>query len=450
VATEDAPVCRTVHGPIVAYAEEQGLARSVQYAMYRRELETVNGILAWNKADTFEEFEAGVRMVTWNENVTYADADGRIAYWHPGLYPVRSPGWDSRFPAPGTGEHDHRGLVPFERMPHSVDPAIGYLANWNNKPAAGWVDEYLEPAASRPAGRGNRVQVIQSLLAAQPRLTPEALRQTELRLGLVDQRSIEFLPRLQRLRSADPAVAAALDLLRGWDGLAYDAAAYPDDAAYRDEAVTDTPAVTVFARVMDALRDDLFDELSPEVRLGSDEIGSHVWDVSVVDNLALRVLDPATSSLRPSRDYAAGRSADAVLLDAVRVAVDSLVADHGRDPAKWRDQHPRRDIDSLTGVIGPSVTMPYQDRGSWVHVIAFDGPAAPTAAPGPAPAAAPAASAAPAARATAVRRLPATGTDAWLLWGGLVLLLGAVLVRRRLRPATPLAVDGIEDDDLGG
>jgi penicillin amidase len=121
--------------------------------MYGRELENLNGILAWNKADTFEQFEAGVRMTTWNENVTYADADGRIAYWHPGLYPVRSASWDSRFPAPGTGEHDFRGTVPFERMPQSVDPRVGYLANWNNKPAAGWIDEYLDAASSRPAAR---------------------------------------------------------------------------------------------------------------------------------------------------------------------------------------------------------------------------------------------------------------------------------------------------------
>ena len=447
VATEDAQVCRTVHGPIVAYAEEQGLARSVQYAMYGRELETVNGILAWNKADTFEEFEAGVRQTTWNENVTYADADGRIAFWHPGLYPVRSPGWDSRFPAPGTGEHDTRGLVPFDRMPHSVDPAAGYLANWNNKPAAGWVDDYLEPAASRPGGRGNRVQVVQSLLAAQPRLTPEALRATEYRLGLVDQRSIEFLPRLQRLRSDDPAVAAALDLLRGWDGLAYDASAYPDDAAYQDEAVTDTPPVTVFARVMDALRDDLFDELPADVRTGSDEVASHVWDVSVIDNLALRVLDPTTSSLTASRDYAGGRSADEVLLDAVGLAVDRLVADHGADPAAWRDQHPRREIASLTGVIGPSLTMPYQDRGSWVHAVAFAGPGAPAVTPGPV--AAPAAPAAPV-RTAPVRRLPATGAGALLVWGALALLLAGALARRRPRTAEPLSMHGIEADDLAG
>jgi penicillin amidase len=151
----------------------------------------------------------------------------------------------------------------------------------------------------------------------------------------------------------------------------------------------------------------LFEELPEPVLLSSDAAASHVWDASVIDNLALRVLAPSTSSLTPSRDYAGGRSADDVLLSAVADAAAQLVADHGEDPAGWRDQHPRRDVESLSGVIGPSLTMPYQDRGTWVHVVAFDGPAAAAAAPSPASAPG---------RAVAAARLPATGTEAVLVW----------------------------------
>ena len=435
-----APVCRTVHGPVVAYAEDAGLARSVQYAMYRRELETVNGILAWNKAKTFEDFLAGVRQVTWNENAVYADADGRIAYFHPGLFPRRSPGWDSRFPAPGTGEHDWRGLLPFEQMPQVVDPERGWLTNWNNKPAAGWRDDYLDPASSRPAGRGNRNQVIEVLLAAQPRMSPQDLVGTEYLLGLVDQRAEEVLPLLRGLTSSDPEVSAALDLLRAWDGVAYDVDAYRTDASFTDPAVTDLPAVTVFARFMDALRDTVLDELPVQVRQRSDAIGSHVWDVSVADLLALRALAPSTSSLSTSRDYLGGEAPDAVLLRALGTAVDGLVAQYGADPASWRQQHPRRPVRSLTGVIGPSLTMPYQDRGSWVHVVAFGSEGA---VPVAAPVAAPAAPAPPLGRA-----LPATGGPALLAAVGLALVAAVALTRRRR--AAPLDLDGIGPDDLAG
>jgi penicillin amidase len=424
VLTSDAEVCRTVHGPVVAYSSDGTLARSVQYAMYRRELETVNGILQWNRADTLEEFEAGMRQVTWNENTVYADADGHIAYWHPGLHPRRSPSWDSRFPAPGTGEHDVRGVVPFAELPQSVDPAVGYLANWNNKPAVGWVDEYLEPASSRSAGKAQRVQVVQDLLAADDALSPADLRAVEYRLGVVDQRWPEFGPLLQRLQGGTDLQRTALDLLRAWDGTSYGPGAGTSAGEHTDETVTDGPAPTLFRRFMDVLRDEVLAVLPDDLVLQSDFVASHVWDASPADNLVLRALAPSRSALTPSRDYLGGRTPDQVLLAALDRTLAQLVADRGADPAGWRDQHPRRSVASLTGVIGPSLTMPYQDRGSWVHVVAFAA-GAPVAGPSTGPSTGPAPAAAP------VRRLPATGGVALLPAVGLGLVLAGWAVRRR-------------------
>ena len=429
--TEAVEVCRTVHGPIVATSDDGALARSVQYAMFGREQDNGTGILQWNRADTLEEFEVGMRQVTWNENTVYADADGRIAYWHPGLFPRRSPSWDSRFPAPGTGEHDHRGFVPFEQMPQSVDPDVGYLANWNNKPAAGWIDEYLEPASSRPGGKAARIQVIHELLADQPRMTPEALRATEYRLGNLDQRVPEFKDLLTSLTGSTPAQQAALSLLRTWDGTTYGPGAGTSEGEYTDETVTDGPAKTLWVRYMDELRDVVLASVPQDVRLASDGVASHVYDASPADNLVLRVLAPARSSLQPSRDYLDGGTPADAMLTALDRAVAALTAEYGADPAGWRMPHERRPVESLTGVIGPSLTMPYMDRGSWVHVVAFDGPGAPAVTPGPGATAAPAAAAGPPARAAAVRRLPATGAAEWLVWGGLALLLAGALVRRR-------------------
>ncbi len=422
VFTEEVEVCRTVHGPVVAYSADGTKARSVQYAMYRRELETVNGILQWNRADTLGEFERGMRMVTWNENTVYADADGRIAYWHPGLHPVRSSSWDSRFPAPGTGEHDHRGTVPFERLPQVVDPEQGYVANWNNKPAVGWIDEYLEPASSRSAGRATRLQVIHDLLASQPRLSPEALRATEYRLGNVDQRVPEFKRLLTSLTGRTAAQRAALDLLRAWDGTTYGPRAGTSAGEYTDETVTDGPAKTLWTRYTDALRDEVLKALPKDVVVQSDVVASHVYDASPADNLVLRVLNPSASALRPSRDYLAGRSAADAQLAALDAAIASLTAEFGADPASWRMPHERRPVNSLTGVIGPSLTMPYMDRGSWVHVVAFTDRVRPAAAPSrpQPPTAAPAG-------------LPATGpSEHLLLWGAGALLL-ALVARRRAK-----------------
>ena len=421
VLTQTVQVCRTVHGPIVAAAGEQ--ARSVQYAMFGRELETINGILAWNRADNLAQFEAGMRMVTWNENTVYADADGRIAYWHPGLFPRRSPGWDSRFPAPGTGEFDRTGFVPFEQMPQVKDPKAGFVANWNGKPAAGWIDEYLDPASSRSGGKAQRVQVIQGLLAAQPRMSPADLRATEFRLGTVDQRHVEFGPLLRSVRGETTSQKAALALLNAWDGTAYGPRAGTSPGAYAD-LVTDGPAPTLFRRLMDDLRDVVLADLPAPLVAESDAVGSHVFDASPADNLVLRVLSPSRSGLVPSHDYLKGATPQAAILTALNRSVAALTKEFGADPAIWRAQHPRSTIDSLTGVIGPSTTMPYEDRGSWIHVVAFRGRTAgtrPTTAP---PVAAPAPSG----------RLPATGASTLPALAGL-LLLAAWALRRRVATA---------------
>jgi penicillin amidase len=412
-------VCRTVHGPVVATSNDGTRARSLDYAMYHHELENINGILLWDKAKDLADFEAGVRKMTWNENVMYAGSDGHIGYWHPGLYPRRSPLWDTRFPAPGTGQYDNQGPLPFEELPHAIDPAVGFLANWNNKPAQGWADDYLDPASSRSAGRAVRVQTIQRLLAAEPRLTPARLRTLEFQLGTTDQRTWEFFPLIKGVTGRTAAQRDALARVRAWNGRTYGPAAGTSSTSYDDPTVTDGPGPTIFRHWMDDLRDEVLQDLPHDIVVAADNRGGHVYDGTPADNLVLRILRPSESSLTPSRDYLHGRSADTVVLAALDRTIKALTATYGANQATWRDPHPRATIDSLTGVIGPSRTMPYEDRGSWVQVIDFAGRPGgdhlkhPSAGPPPPP-------------------LAATGMRPWPAIAGLALLVVVWRLRRRL------------------
>ena len=245
-------------------------------------------------------------------------------------------------------------------------------------------------------------------------MTPAALRATEYRLGNLDQRVPEFKGRLTALTGRTPAQTAALDLLRAWDGTTYGPAAGTEEGEYTDETVTDGPAKTLWLRYMDELRDVVLADVPEAVRLESDVVASHVYDASPADNLVLRVLDPSASALRPSQDYLRGRSAADAQLEALDRAVAAVVATYGEDPAAWRAPHERRPVEGLTGVIGPSLTMPYMDRGSWVHVVAFAG--TPVAVPPPFDAPGPG--------------LPATGLPLLTGLGGLVLLAALGLSRR--------------------
>lgn len=388
VFSVDVPVCRTGHGPIVASTADGTRARSVQFAMWKRELETVKGILGFDRAQNLAQFRAAVSQVTWNENVLYADADGHIGYWHPGLQPIRSPLADPRFPSPGTGEYDWRGLMPFAALPHAVDPAVGYLANWNSKPAVGWVDTLGDPYSARPAGIASRVVVIQDQLAHAGKLTLAGVEQLATRVGRRDVRFGFERPLLAALPTAgmDATTRAALAAVLAWDGTTLGAGAGTSNGDFTDDTVTDGPGPTIYRVFADKLRDQVLAGLpqvavtrSDALPVDSDPFAStsHIFDATPADNLVLRVLRPELSALAPHRDWLAGRTRTQVVRAALADTVRALTASFGTDVSAWRGQHPRRPVDSLTGVVGPSLTMPYEDRGSWEHIVALDPPARP-------------------------------------------------------------------------
>ena len=411
ILTAPARICRTVHGPVVARDDAAGLARSVQYAMFGREIETIEGVAAWSKARTFAEFKAATAKVTWNENVTVATRDGHIAYFHPGLFRRRDSDTDMRLPIPGTGAHDFGDYLAFSETPQVVDPPQGYVANWNNKPAFGWLDGEGQGSTSRPGGAGQRVTSILELLATRSDWSFEDLRSIDRHHGIRDHRAREYLPLLASFRRSaaaqlDDVQKAALDEVLAWNGDAFG----PTQDIVSPDARDGVPQ-TIFGEIVVGLRDELFGSLrdnildtgvpdpdpnNPDAEAGLTVygrlagVGSHVFDQSVMDNLVLRVLQPASSGLGLRRDYTGGRSRDAVMLAALIRAMNTLAARHNggapltvADLAKCTRIHPRSELCSLSGVIGPGsstlpgtscVTMPYEDRGSWVHRAGYERP----------------------------------------------------------------------------
>ena len=390
-------ICRTVHGPLVARDDAKGVGRSLAYAMWQREIETIEGIRAWNKARSFEEFDAAMRLVTWNENTTVATRDGHIAFYHPGLHFRRHAQTDMRLPIPGSGAYDHAGFLPFEQTPQVKNPAQGYLANWNNKPAIGWLDGEGLGSTSRPGGAGQRVTAILDKLATRKDWSYSDLKALDQHAGTTDPRAREYLPVLKAFRSSAQAKLsatekAALDLVLAWDRSHYGPNIDINDPAARDGA-----AATIFAELVTALRDEFFGALKGDVLAAEltaydrvSGVGSHVFDQSVMDNVVLRILAPNTSAIVNRRDWTSGRSRDVIMQAALKTALTRLAATYNNgnalaaaDLAKCTRVHPRSQICSLSGAVGPGsdtvpgtscVTMPYQDRGSWVHRVGYEKP----------------------------------------------------------------------------
>jgi len=96
---------------------------------------SVKAALSLNRAENYVQFrEAASNWTAPSLNVVYADVDGNIAYQFMGKIPIRRtsegeapmPGWSSQF--------DWKGYIPFDELPHSLNPSKGYVVSANNPP----------------------------------------------------------------------------------------------------------------------------------------------------------------------------------------------------------------------------------------------------------------------------------------------------------------------------
>ena len=145
---EEVEVLSSQHGPVVATAGQEALAlRRID------DIADLGAALgqwwAMGKAESFDDFAAALEThAIAGQNVTYADADGRIAYFYGGVLP-RRPSGDADFWA-GAVVGDEPELVwsaahGFEEMPRVIDPATGWLQNANDPPWLSTFPPALDP-----------------------------------------------------------------------------------------------------------------------------------------------------------------------------------------------------------------------------------------------------------------------------------------------------------------
>ena len=375
-SVEEREFCRTVHGPVIDIDTEAGVAYSQKYATWMQETGTLKGLFRFPYADSLEEFTDAMSMVTWNENTTYADADGNIAYWHPGLYPERPRNFDERLPYPGTGEAEWDGLLDFEEMPHAINPAQGWLANWNSKPSVGWTsgDPHY---GDRPWGQANRLHAISGVLGSDLEIGAlpaagesgfveglDGIFAPDVSGGVFDHTVDYFRPFLASA-AADPAATdrqrAALDAILAWNGDRRDA---DGDGRY------DTNAVALFDAWVEPAAKSVF---GPYLTIGGFSRGGHKFEPSPVINLFLRALLGEAATLPQSRDYLGGRSNNEVVLGTLDDALARLEERFGSpDMGAWLDDIHTAELEGQG--LGPGGEIPYQDRGSWIQVIEYPQP----------------------------------------------------------------------------
>src|SRR5690606_33820789 len=123
------------HGPLletVATQAPAGHRFAMQWTGHwpGRDLDSL--VTLWT-AESLEECARGLEHhVCPSFNITYAGADGRIAYVLAGAIPKRRRGTPLRPLEGWTGAWDWQGEVPRHQNPRIIDPAQGFVVTANN------------------------------------------------------------------------------------------------------------------------------------------------------------------------------------------------------------------------------------------------------------------------------------------------------------------------------
>ncbi|MFQ6089320.1 MAG: penicillin acylase family protein [Candidatus Methanofastidiosia archaeon] len=161
----------TRHGPVVSEEEPLSLRWTGE-----ENVSEITAILRMMKARNFEEFKDALKHFhVPAQNIVYADVNGNIAYWMTGKIPIRANG-EGLVPQEGwTGENEWIGYIPFEELPHLINPGEGFIVTANNKVigddypyhiAYGWVP-------------GLRAQRIRDLLESKPEVSIEDMMEIQ-------------------------------------------------------------------------------------------------------------------------------------------------------------------------------------------------------------------------------------------------------------------------------
>ena len=268
----------------------------------------LEAIWGFNKAQNWDEFRASASIFhTPGHNITYADVDGNIGYQTTGDIPIRKNG-DGSIPVPGwSSEYDWVGMIPFEEMPYTLNPAEGYIASVNNQIVGTDYPYFI----SKDWDYGFRANRIVDLIESNTGKFDIPYFQM-MHADSYDASAEVFVPLLLQMDAqfAKPNEAIAFDSLKGWDY----------------QARSDSQAAAVYESFWRQLLKNTFDDELPEryPTTGGDrwfevtrnmDVASPWWD------------DVSTTDVKETRDDILRKS----FIEGVAELEDML----GKDPADW-------------------------------------------------------------------------------------------------------------------
>ncbi len=203
----------TRHGPVISNVVNTSEHKISVNSMALRPCPAIEGWYRLNRAGGWDDFVEAMRLIEAPQlNVTYADIENNIGFWVTGLVPKRAEG-NGTVPVPGwSGEYEWVDVVPFEEMPHVLNPKNGYLVTCNHKIISDDYAHYLGNVWMN----GYRARRLTELIESRDQVSIEDHKAFHMDVKCLP--GLELVSKLERISDPDPDVQLALRLLRDWNG----------------------------------------------------------------------------------------------------------------------------------------------------------------------------------------------------------------------------------------
>ncbi|HXC50972.1 MAG TPA: penicillin acylase family protein [Candidatus Limnocylindrales bacterium] len=377
---------RTRHGIVQARGTVAGeaVAYVLQRSTYMAEVDSTFSFMLAADPDQIHgvaDLQHAFSRFNFSFNWHFVDPKS-MGFYTTGLYPVLAPGVDPDLPYWGDSRWDPVRTLGYDEHPQALDPAKGYVVNWNNKQAPLWraADDVFA------FGSIQRVQLlddgVRAALAGDGKVSVVELVQAMETAATRDIRGAKILrTMLDALGTpSDSRLAAAASLLDVWERAGSHRRDLDLDGQYENQAAValmDAWWPHVLSKVFGPALGGAFDDVPLEQNSPADPGGSSYWGgwYGQLDKDLRSVLGrPVAGAF--SREYCGGGDAAAcrtALTEALDDAVASLESQFSADSSTWDvDEEAEKIQFSPVGLVEVD-PIPWQNRPTFQQVMLLTG-----------------------------------------------------------------------------
>ena len=206
-------VYETDHGVLISDVTGNSTTKLTLCSQAYKPGTAIKGWFMLNKADNWNDFVDSIRHITApGLNIVYADTVGNIGYYNSGKVPIRDKATASVPQLGWTGEHDWVGFVPFEEMPHALNPEKGYVVTANHKIEPDDYPHFLGDIYMN----GYRANRLEHMLQRKEKLDPKDF--TAMQMDFYCTPGKLFAQHFKDIRMDTAELQQYTDMLLAWDG----------------------------------------------------------------------------------------------------------------------------------------------------------------------------------------------------------------------------------------